>query len=225
MFANERGTGTQVLIGFGLGAVFGVGVGLAFLSETYTDFGLYMIALSLFHFWEYNYVALFHSKELNANSFLLNHSQEYKMAALASWIEYFFERWFFGGSSWKGSFLFLFVGFILTFGGQAIRTLSMYTAGSNFHHLIREEREKDHKLITFGIYQYLRHPSYFGWFWFSIGTQVMLTNPVCIGLYAWASWRFFANRIPEEEATLIEFFGAEYERYRSRTPVGIPLIK
>jgi len=225
MFANERGTGTQVIIGFGLGVLFGLGVGLTFLSESYQDFGLYVIALSSFHLWEYVYVALFHPRELNANSFLLNHSTEFHIAVAACWIEYFAERWIFGLSSIKGSFLFLLIGFLLTYCGLAIRAMSMYTAGSNFHHLIREDKEEDHKLVTFGIYQYLRHPSYFGWFWFSIGTQIMLTNPICIGLYAWASWRFFANRIPEEETTLIQFFGQDYERYRSRTPVGIPFIK
>ncbi len=40
----------------------------------------------------------------------------------------------------------------------------VYTAGSNFHHRIRTEKEKDHHLVTFGIYKYLRHPAYFGWY-------------------------------------------------------------
>lgn len=38
--------------------------------------------------------------------------------------------------------LFVYLGFLVALAGQAIRTLAMYTAGSNFHHLIREEREK-----------------------------------------------------------------------------------
>lgn len=46
---------------------------------------------------------------------------------------------------------------------------------------------------------HLRHPAYFGWFWWSIGTQMLLCNPVCIVVYAAASWRFFSQRIPFEE--------------------------
>jgi len=80
-------------------------------------------------------------------------------------------------------------------------------------------------LITFGIYQYLRHPAYFGWYWWSIATQVILCNPLAIGGYAYAAWRFFDERIEEEEKTLVEIFGSDYERYRSNTVVGIPFIK
>eukprot|EP01118_Nematostelium_gracile_P009292 TRINITY_DN311_c0_g1_i1.p3 TRINITY_DN311_c0_g1~~TRINITY_DN311_c0_g1_i1.p3 ORF type:complete len:102 (-),score=35.90 TRINITY_DN311_c0_g1_i1:98-403(-) len=101
----------------------------------------------------------------------------------------------------------------------------MYTAGSNFHHLVREEKEENHKLVTVGIYQYLRHPSYFGWFWWFIATQVLLCNPIMIGVYAWAAWNFFNERIEEEEENLVKFFKEDYQRYRAITPVGIPGIK
>ncbi|CAN0453530.1 unnamed protein product, partial [Hapterophycus canaliculatus] len=34
------------------------------------------------------------------------------------------------------------------------------------------QREESHQLVTSGVYRFLRHPSYFGWFWWSLGTQV-----------------------------------------------------
>lgn len=34
------------------------------------------------------------------------------------------------------------------------------------------QREDSHQLVTRGVYRFLRHPSYFGWFWWSLGTQV-----------------------------------------------------
>lgn len=40
-----------------------------------------------------------------------------------------------------------------------------------------------------------RHPSYAGWFWWSVGTQVLLGNPVCTIAYAAVSFLFFRNRI------------------------------
>lgn len=38
------------------------------------------------------------------------------------------------------------------------------------------------------------------------------------------AWRFFANRIPYEEALLVEFFGTDYVRYRAATPTWLPYI-
>jgi hypothetical protein len=31
----------------------------------------------------------------------------------------------------------------------------MWTAGSNFHHLVREERDQKHSLTTNGVYSYV----------------------------------------------------------------------
>lgn len=55
--------------------------------------------------------------------------------------------------------------------------------------------------------------------------QVLLCNPVCVVGYALASWRFFRERIEEEEITLIHFFGEEYLEYKRKVPSGLPFIK
>lgn len=52
----------------------------------------------------------------------------------------------------------------------------------------------------------------------------MLMNPICIAGFGYVSWMFFKDRIEEEEKTLVDFFGEDYQRYRARTPVGIPGI-
>jgi len=220
---NGNSHGTAVLLAFFLGSLFGFGTGLCFFGGIQNvDIGLFMIALSIFHLWEFLYVALFHPKELNTNCFMLNHSVHYHSALALGLSEYFLERIFF--SPFKSSGYFLLIGSILTFGGQFMRTLAMYTAGSNFHHSIRRTKEDDHRLVTTVIYNYLRHPSYFGWFWWSIGTQVILINPISIIAYAVAGWTFFSTRIATEEKTLIKFFGEDYIKYKQRTIVGIPLI-
>jgi len=220
---SERGNGTSALISAGLGCLFGLGVGLTFMSVFYFDFGLYMIFFATFHLWEFNYVAFFRPAELTAHSFLLDWGPQYTIAVGFTIFEYFVEQWLFG--PFKGVFLFVLIGFLVAAAGQSIRTLSMYTAGSNFNHVIEEDKRSDHHLVTFGIYQYLRHPSYFGWFWWSIAIQVILMNPIGLAGSAYVAWRFFEDRIEAEEKTLIEQFGSDYERYRSVTPVGIPFIK
>jgi protein-S-isoprenylcysteine O-methyltransferase len=42
----------------------------------------------------------------------------------------------------------------------------------------------------------MRHPSYFGWFYYTVGTQIILTNPICAVLFGFAAFKFFAGRIP-----------------------------
>jgi protein-S-isoprenylcysteine O-methyltransferase len=74
------------------------------------------------------------------------------MAVGATIVEYFIERFLF--PSMKGIWIITFVGFLVALMGQVMRTLSMYTAGSNFNHHIQEEKKDDHKLVTFGVYQY-----------------------------------------------------------------------
>eukprot|EP01034_Spumella_vulgaris_P024493 gene24493-30844_t len=100
----------------------------------------------------------------------------------------------------------------------------MWQCGAHFSHLIMHEKTDAHKLITTGVYSYLRHPSYFGWFYWSVGTQLILCNPVCTVLYAIASWSFFKDRIPYEEQLLLKFYGDEYTKYAQQTVIGIPFV-
>ena len=88
----------------------------------------------------------------------------------------------------------------------------LYTASSNF------------LLSPFSSALY-RHPSYVGWFLWSVGTQVLLKNPLCCLAYSVVSWRFFRERIFEEEHTLINFFGDDYLEYQERVGTGLPGVK
>lgn len=63
-----------------------------------------------------------------------------------------------------------------------------------------------------------RHPGYLGWFLWSVGTQILLLNPLSTPLFAVLSWRFFSSRIPYEERQLEQFFGEDYVRYAAATP-------
>jgi protein-S-isoprenylcysteine O-methyltransferase len=220
---TKKGSAYAVIVSYGLGLALGVGIMLVLLTSTWKTFGLWVAALAVFHLWEYLYVALFHPEELSFNSFLLNHSKPYTIAFIASVVEYFIERLLFPGM--KSSTLTLIVGGTFVIIGLVIRIVAMFTAGSNFHHFVREEREENHKLVTHGIYQYLRHPSYFGWYWYTVGGQILLFNPLCIAAYAFVAYKFFEDRIETEEEALIRFFGNDYREYRAKTIVGIPFIK
>lgn len=64
------------------------------------------------------------------------------------------------------------VGLLMVLCGEGLRKAAMLTAGSNFNHIVQNEKAQSHVLVTSGVYSYFRHPSYVGWFYWSIGTQV-----------------------------------------------------
>ena len=145
----------------------------------------------------------------------------YLLAVLCS-LEYWIECLIFGQWKFNSTSIGLGLGFLV--GGQVIRSVAMWTCGDSFSHVIKDQNADGKKLVTHGIYSYLRHPSYFGWFYWSIGTQLLLCNPICCVFYTYASWKFFAQRIPYEEDLLVEFYGNEYIEYAHKTIIGIPFV-
>lgn len=108
--------------------------------------------------------------------------------------------------------------------GLTIRLLSFYTAKSNFTHLVQYEKKSTHQLVTHGIYRYMRHPGYMGFFYYSVGSMIFIGNPVCCAAYVYTLQKFFKERIEVEEYYLEQFFD-EYENYKKMTPTLIPFIK
>ncbi|XP_022668755.1 protein-S-isoprenylcysteine O-methyltransferase-like isoform X5 [Varroa destructor] len=207
-----------------LGSACGASILTACLgSRSLLSFALYGITLSMFHFTEYLSIAYINPRNLNLDSFLLNHSKEYHIAMVASWFEYFVELYFYPDLKSLG--IVACSGLVLCAMGEALRKCAMLTAGSNFHHLVRVKREENHQLVTSGVYSICRHPSYAGWFLWSVGTQLLLANPFCLIAYTMFTWMFFRERVEEEEITLLEFFGEEYAAYQKRVATGLPFIK
>ncbi|XP_059168388.1 protein-S-isoprenylcysteine O-methyltransferase-like [Physella acuta] len=205
-----------------LGFVFGLSFLISLYSWHWCHFGWYLMALTFFHWSEYETTALTNPSSLTLDSFLLDHSLEYKLAAVASCCEYILESYLFPELKelWWVSVL----GATLTIGGEMLRKSSMFTARTNFNHHIQHTKQDGHTLVTRGVYRLFRHPSYVGWFAWSIGTQIMLCNPICLIGYTIVSWKFFNERIHEEEIYLLNFFGEDYLDYQKRVPTGIPFI-
>jgi len=117
------------------------------------------------------------------------------------------------------------VGLVLAAFGLAVRVSAMTTAKQNFTHQVSTKKRHHHLLITSGIYGLLRHTGYFGFFFWAIGTQILLANPLCILLYYYTCRHFFMSRIEFEESYCVDFFGEAYIRYAICTPTRIPGIK
>ncbi|KAH8553350.1 Isoprenylcysteine carboxyl methyltransferase family-domain-containing protein [Umbelopsis sp. PMI_123] len=183
---------------------------------------LFLMCLAIFHFLEYLATALFNGPKLNLDSFLINHSTHYHAAHLAGLTEFLIEAYFF--PSWKQFGVINWLGLILMISGQAARTIAMFSAKSNFSHHIVSYKAANHVLVTSGIYAIMRHPSYFGFYWWAIGAQVLLMNPICFGLFIYWLHQFFSERIQYEEHTLLRFFQEDWENYKKKTPTLMPFI-
>lgn len=193
-------------------------------------------ALATFHFLEFYITARYNVPAATVGSFLLTANwPSYAIAHTVALVECALVSFLWPTRDWAGwvtaglvpgagRFL-LTLGLLLVLVGQTIRTVAMIQCGMSFNHKVQWWRRQTHKLITTGIYSKLRHPSYFGFFWWALGTQLVLGNAVTFWLYAAALWYFFSTRIQHEEYLLIGFFGNEYEDYRRRTATRIPFIR
>ncbi|KAF9913388.1 hypothetical protein BX616_010092 [Lobosporangium transversale] len=224
LFDGENTPQNIAVYGFGLGTLFGASLILASLVETsIPQFWLFLAALAIFHAFEYIAIALFNPTKLTLDSFLLNHSPEYTMATIGGVTEFLIELYFFPQLKtwgWLNK-----VGLIIVVIGQAARTLAMFSAKSNFSHYVEFYKEEHHVLVTDGIYSLLRHPSYFGFYYWALGSQLMMMNPICFVGYGAVLHYFFSDRIFQEEQLLIRFFGQDYRDYKAKTKTGLPFIK
>ena len=140
------------------------------------------MVLAMFHLSEYITTALSNPQNLSFDSFLVNHSLQYWAAMLASWLEFVAINFFF--PQLKASLgLVTYTGLLVCLVGEIIRKLAMLHAGRNFNHLVQSHKSREHKLVTTGIYAWSRHPSYLGWFLWSVGTQVIIKMNVSTNLF------------------------------------------
>lgn len=84
------------------------------------------------------------------------------------------------------------------------------------------EEPKDGRLITSGLYRYVRHPLYtFTLLFFWLSPNMSVNSFI---LYAALTMYVFVGIIFEERK-LVRAFGQEYEEYRSVTPMLLPGIR
>lgn len=209
-----------------LGILSGASLALSLnpFSSRFIPLSLYLFFIGLFHFLEYYITATYQGDRVTADSFVLD-NPGYALAHTVALTEFILETHFVPHlKSNPVSFYLKLAGLLMVLAAQGIRTLAMKTAGKNFSHVIQNVKESDHVLIKHGIYAHLRHPSYFGFFYWALGTQLLLSNPLSFCFFVVVLYRFFSSRIAYEEAHLISFFGKDYIEYRNNVPIGIPFI-
>lgn len=180
-----------------------------------------LAVLAFYHTSEYVIHKRVHPKSTDYTGFLM--TPKLLAAFLGGYAEYAIERCFFPFKSSPRSPV-LWIGVAAIAIGLYIRLGAVLTAGKSFHHRVQCIKKKSHVFVTHGLYRVFRHPGYFGYFLFALGTQVMLQNPLSSIVFSVVLWRFFHSRIMVEERHLLRFF-RDYMEYRDRTPTWIPFIK
>lgn len=230
--------GTKSLAGialraFCLGAALAVGLVATLATLLLTKSPLwrlpfFLVALATFHFLEFWTTAAYNTREAEVSSFLLTANwPAYAIAHTAAAVECLVTNVFFPDRQWAPfhlGTLTMVLGLALVVVGQVVRSAAMVQAGPSFNHIVQQTQKREHILVTTGIYGSLRHPSYFGFFWWGLGTQLAMGNVVCFVAYAAVLWRFFSTRVRHEEMFLVKFFGEEYVDYRKKVGTKIPFV-
>jgi protein-S-isoprenylcysteine O-methyltransferase Ste14 len=86
------------------------------------------------------------------------------------------------------------------------------------------EIRKDHRLITTGVYQLIRHPMYSSFFLLALAQILLLPNWLAGACGLVAIGALYGFRVSQEEQMMLEFFGTEYRYYVSHTKRLIPWI-
>ncbi|KAL5530205.1 STE14 [Sanghuangporus sanghuang] len=184
--------------------------------------GFFLAAWSIFHWAEFVVTAGWNRDNCSVDSFLLDNGAMYHVAHVTALTEYLLSLYF--APSWKAFSYVSVVGVVMTIVGQGLRSTAMIHASTNFSHHLAFKKAERHRLVKDGIYAWFRHPSYAGFFYWALGTQLVLQNPISFILYSILLWRFFRQRTRVEEASLIRFFGDEYVQYRKNVGMKIPFI-
>jgi protein-S-isoprenylcysteine O-methyltransferase Ste14 len=103
--------------------------------------------------------------------------------------------------------------------GGALRLWPVYVLGYRFSGLVAIQ--PGHVLVTTGIYNVIRHPSYLGLFVNALGWALAFRSVVGV-LLALLTLGPLVGRIVAEERLLQSQFGSEYDAYRARTSRLIP---
>lgn len=192
-----------------LGFMLGFGVAISpYLITLYQSplwrTAFFLSTLSIFHFLEFYTYARWNIKNAKADSYLtLSNGRPYIIAMTFALVEttttsIFFPKW---QARWSPIWIQV-IGLVLLAGGQWMRHSAIATAGSSFNHIVQRQKRSDHVLVTWGPYAWCRHPSYFGFYWWAVGSQVVIGNAISTILFALIVWRFFWRRIPSKSQLL-----------------------
>ena len=138
--------------------------------------------------------------------------------------------WLFGftlpeGILW-GHTLVQYIGFWGMYVGILISLTGVALVISGWNRIHKDYWSKDEgqgKLVTSGIYKYIRHPQYTGFFMITLGMMLEWATLPLIILYSLLLVLYY-RLAKKEEKDIEQEFGREYIEYKQKTKMFIPYI-
>jgi protein-S-isoprenylcysteine O-methyltransferase Ste14 len=117
---------------------------------------------------------------------------------------------------------FFAIGMALFVIGLLIRIYSLRTLDQYFTYQVT--KLENHKIITSGLYKFIRHPGYLGQLIIFIGISTSISNGLSILLMMIPVTLGYLYRIKVEEKFMTEELGEDYKNYKEHTKRLIPLL-
>lgn len=117
---------------------------------------------------------------------------------------------------------FFATGMVLFAIGFMIRIYSILTLKQYFTYSV--EKVEDHKIISTGLYRFIRHPGYLGQLIIFIGISASISNWLSILLMMIPVTLGYLYRIKVEEKFMADQLSEDYQKYQERTKRIIPML-
>ena len=129
---------------------------------------------------------------------------------------------FLDGFDYNSNIVLLVIGTILLLLSLRLFRLTHKALGKMWSHSL--DLREDHKLVTSGIYEKIRHPMYTAFWVWAIGAAFLLPNWIAgiSGMIGFGT--LFFLRVGQEEEMMRAEFGQEYDEYIKRTSKVFPGI-
>ncbi|MDP4010880.1 MAG: isoprenylcysteine carboxylmethyltransferase family protein [Candidatus Roizmanbacteria bacterium] len=115
------------------------------------------------------------------------------------------------------------IGMLLVGIGVTMAISARKSLGTNWNHAFEYQIKKKHKLITHGIYAYVRHPIYAGLILSYLGIELVVESYLFIPFFI-ITVTLGIIQCKREEKILSKYFGEEYTNYMKRTKMLVPLL-
>ena len=112
------------------------------------------------------------------------------------------------------------IGVLMMLSGIVIRRWAITTLGKGF--TVKVHAQKKGKLVTEGIYEHIRHPSYTGVFLVFTGLPLAMGTWLGAIIILAVTTIVYVYRMNVEEKALIEAYGKKYKEYMKKTKRLIP---
>ena len=117
---------------------------------------------------------------------------------------------------------FFAIGMALVVIGFIIRMYSILTLNQYFTYSVA--KVENHKIISTGLYKFIRHPGYLGQLIIFMGISISISNGLSVLLMMIPVTLGYLYRIKVEEKFMTDHLGVDYKHYQDRTKRIIPML-